>query len=340
MVRIAFGDGEEAPERPEPTPAPAIDEVAPPEAREPHAPATSRRVRVSVLGTLSVSVDGRLVPPNELAKRRARDLIAVLAVKPSHKMSKLELIEAIWGDCDYVSGLQKLYEATTCARRILRGGEAEANPIISSRYSGSIALNANEIAFDTDEFRCLAMFALMSEGGDRNTMRYATEADRMYAGGIGHELPDVSGVFAAERDVLAKAHVDSNIAGSIASLREGKAYLAVDLARSALQEDGLREDAIKCLASALATQGRRAEIMTAYKDYRWRLRKELGVRPSSDVHRHVENALRDAEIGDGGAEPKDGRLNARPNMDADDGWRTTGGGMVGHGDGGADALKS
>ena len=341
LVRIVFGDGSSPSRRAVPTPAPIPTMVTPVETRQPvDATAHKRRVKVSILGTFSVSVDGVPVLSNELAKRRARDLIAVLSTAHGHVMNKRKLIEVIWGDCDYVGGLQKLYEAVSAARKILRGKDPEANPVISSRFSGTVALNANEIAFDTDDFLRLALLAVMSEGNDRMAMRYAIEADRVYSGGIGYELPDVNGVFAAKKAELMKVHVDSNVAGSMAALREGKAYLAVELARGGLAEDGLREDAVECLVSALAAQGRKIEIVAAYEDYRRRLRRELNVRPSSEVRRHVENALCDAAIGSAEADGKAGYLNAKSNSVVDDEVQAVENGDAEGTDRHVDALKS
>ena len=255
----------------------------------------AKRVLVSVLGSFSVRVDGVPVASSALTKRKARDVITALALARGHKMVKRDLVMAIWGDCDFATGSQRLYEAVASTRKLLRGGDPKSNPVISNRYSGTVALVSEEIAFDIDEFERAAMQALMSEGDDRRTVRYAVQAHQIFGAGVEVVPADLNGEIVSHVQELALAHADACLVGSQAALREGKDYLAVELARASLANDELREDAVKCLVVALGVQGRRSEIVELYERYRMRLRERFGRAPGSGLDDVVREILSDGE---------------------------------------------
>ena len=80
-------------------------------------------LRVSLLGALAATVDGQeltLGPP------RQRAVLAVLALRANHVVSRSELIDAVWGDDPpasadngihtYVAGLRRLFEPGRASR--------------------------------------------------------------------------------------------------------------------------------------------------------------------------------------------------------------------------------
>jgi hypothetical protein len=54
-------------------------------------------LRVQVLGVLAVAVDGREVPPQELASRKGRTLLKLLLARRGEVVPAEVLVEALWG---------------------------------------------------------------------------------------------------------------------------------------------------------------------------------------------------------------------------------------------------
>ena len=197
----------------------------------------------------------------------------------------------VWGDYDYSTGNQKLYETVCLARKILRVGDDRESVILTGRSSGRIALDMAKVTIDVDEFEACANDALSSEGMDRSVVALASEARDIYSGGVAEMIDDPSGAIESRMESLATLHADVMVAGAKAALREGKTYLASQLSGEALKDDSLREDALPQYVTALGVLGRTAEIVTAYRRYKDALVHKYHALPSEPVRKSVDEAL-------------------------------------------------
>lgn len=248
-------------------------------------------VRIRTLGTFSVAIDGRELPVSALGARRGRNLVYALALTRGHSLAKREAINMVWGDYDYSTGNQKLYETVCLARKILRVGDDRESVILTGRSSGRIALDMAKVTIDVDEFEACANDALSSEGMDRSVVALASEARDIYSGGVAEMIDDPSGAIESRMESLATLHADVMVAGAKAALREGKTYLASQLSGEALKDDSLREDALLQYVTALGVLGRTAEIVTAYRRYKDALVHKYHALPSEPVRKSVDEAL-------------------------------------------------
>ncbi|WP_058270560.1 bacterial transcriptional activator domain-containing protein [Olsenella massiliensis] len=230
-------------------------------------PQRPRRVRLTIMGSFSVEVDGEVIGPERLVARRARDLLALLALVKGHKTTKRDALTAIWGEIDYERGKQRLYEATSTVRKVLRARRRGIEPILSSRTDGTISLNVSLIVCDVDMFREEALLSLGNDGSDDETVTHACLARRWYGTGPSVSLDDVSGFASRHARALQRLYVSSLAAGSEAALRQGKPYLSSLLARDALMGEPRREDVTISLVEALAQLGRVAEVESMYERY-------------------------------------------------------------------------
>jgi DNA-binding SARP family transcriptional activator len=248
-------------------------------------------VRIRILGTFSVMINGRELPIKALGARRGRSLVFALALTRGHSLSKRDAIEMIWGDYDYDTGNQKLYESVCMARKALRISDEDESFILTGRGTGRISLDMSKVSVDVDDFERCAIAALASDGLDKSVMALAGKARAVYSGGIAEAFDDPSGNSTARMEALVQLHADAMAAGALAALREGKAYLSSQFSREALEDDCMREDAVISHVTALGMLGRTAEIAAAYRRYRDVLLRELHITPSKTVCRGVDEAL-------------------------------------------------
>lgn len=260
---------------------------------EPKAPQQvdrAARVRITLMGSFSVRVDGRTVKQEGLVARHARDLLALLAIVKGHKVTKRDALLAIWGDDEYSKGMQRLYEATSVVRRVLGAKECGIDPILSSRTEGTIALNPECVSCDVDDFTEEALLSLGHEGSDLKAMRHACNARRWYGGGPSIELNDVTGLSRRHARTLEGLFVSALSSGGMAALRQGRPYLASQLARDALTIEPKREDTTICLVESLSQLGRSSEIEALCEKYR-RQTSRGARRRSKALERAFEDAL-------------------------------------------------
>src|SRR5437764_3879399 len=83
----------------------------------------SAQLVLRLLGDYRVEIDGRGVPRDAWRQGRAAALIKLLALAPRHRLSRDEVIEALWPEASPEAGGVSVRKAVHFARRAL-GGEA------------------------------------------------------------------------------------------------------------------------------------------------------------------------------------------------------------------------
>ena len=260
-------------------------------------PRDDARVRITILGGFTIEFDGEPLPEGALERRRARDLVILLAIAPGHKMRRYQAIEVLWGGDDYYKGPRKLYEATGEARKRLAKACDGENYIIADRTQGSIGLDMGLVSCDVDDFEREARMTLSEDGDDFWVLDHARNMMRLYATGPNEHLAALGPLVADRVDELQTLYIDGTIAAGEAALRLGKAKLAVRYALDAHRADDLREDAMILLVRALKASGRAYEVADYYKRYSRHLIEVRGVPPSLALRRIVEITLQDESGG-------------------------------------------
>lgn len=91
---------------------------------------------VRLLGGFSVRVDGRGIPAAAWSQRRSAEVVKLLALMPSNRAPREQLIEILWPTLDPAAGAANLHKAVHYARValgspdavVLRGGSAALAP--------------------------------------------------------------------------------------------------------------------------------------------------------------------------------------------------------------------
>lgn len=256
-------------------------------------------LRINLLGGFEVLRGEVQVPESAWKRRRARLLLALLVVSKGHSMSRAEAVAALWPDCDYVLGRDRLYVTLGALRRAL--GQSSSGPGYVEGADGRLWLNASLVTTDVDEFDEACDRALARVESDAVTVRRCLSARELYAGDL-TIAGDATGTLQGRREEERRRFVDVMVAGAEASLRQGSASRAEWFARTARRADALREDVAEAELRALLAQGRVVEARGEYERYAQALIEATGLPPSGGMRRLMGETEQ--------ASPRDGRLSA------------------------------
>lgn len=231
--------------------------------------------RIELFGGLRACQGERVVTHFETRKISA--LLACLALHAPRSHAREVIAEQLWPDEDWSATRGRLRHALSCLRRELEPpGTPNGEVLVADR--ADIRLNAAAITTDVGEFEAaLARGASAEELSEQVAcLRRAVE---LYSGDL---LPGYyEDWLVAERERFARAYLGAlvRLAGALAAA--GDTSGAIELARRAVAEDPLREDARCDLMRYLAAEGRSSEALREYRELERVLREELGSAPSS-----------------------------------------------------------
>lgn len=228
-------------------------------------------LRVDLLGTLRLSVEGA---PVEVPGTRRRAALALLALAGSHGVTADRLASALWPDDLPDNAAQALYNHVSR----LRGHLGRLGDRLERR-GGAYCLRLEEGELDVEEARRLARMVTAPGTAPDSAAASARAALELWRGSALAEFrtfPELEAE-AVGLDELRLRLVDD--------LMEVRLALGdrdvVEAAVSAVRAAPLRERTSLLLVRALAADGRNAEAMTAAQDFRRRLAEETGLDPGA-----------------------------------------------------------
>jgi len=236
-------------------------------------------LRIRLLGGLQV--EG--LRSAEIGSRKARTLLAALAVPPRRAVPASTLAELLWGD-DQPSRPSEQVGVLVSRLRGVLGSAHLTRSDVGYRLSGSW-VDVEEL-----ELRTQAAQAHLVAGDGvsaRIAASMALDLDR------GPLLPEEDGHwFEPARAAAAGALGRAGLVAAEAALLVGDPLGAAAAAGVALERDPYDEAALRALMRAHAAVGRPASALGVYGEVRARLRDDLGVSPSQPTE-----ALHDAIVG-------------------------------------------
>lgn len=249
------------------------------------------RVQIRALGGFEVRVDDVVLSNRSLERRRAKSMLALLAVLPEHTAKRFTLMESVWPDYDYETATRCVYSATSVLRSEicgLLGITGKAAVIVANKADRTLALDMDVVSCDVDAFEGLARKALDNEGDDERAMGLCRRIEEIYRGGLFVPPTDEAGIVAARARELRDLYCDAMIAGARAAMRSNAHMLACRFARRAHEADDMREDAICALVAALNGAGRRVEADQVYERYVSRMVDMTRRPPSKDLRLAIQ----------------------------------------------------
>ena len=232
---------------------------------------SSHTVRLKLFGEFQAWIGDR---PVDLRLKRARLLLAYLALAPSARASREELMTLLWSDRDEPQARQSLRQTIAVIRRAF--STAKFDVLQSDLRTVSIDLNAVES--DALTFRRLAR---------ENAEKHAEQAAALYTGDFLGSL--------VVRDPLAedwiserRAELQSSLLRCLVSLQAAHVRLerheAVEQVASRILEiDPLNEEAHRALMTVYLARGQRSLAFRQLQRCRKSLLRDLSVTPASET---------------------------------------------------------
>jgi DNA-binding SARP family transcriptional activator len=214
----------------------------------------SSRLDLRLLGEFRAEIDGQAVPPVAWRQGRAASLLKVLALSPRKRLTRDDVIEALWPGVSPDAGGTNVRKAVHFARRALGGEQA-----IAVR-GGSVELwPAGQVTTDVEQFEAASARALSSDVSEA-----FRQAAALYAGDL---LPDDPNEPWCEdrRRALQETYL--------------RVLRGAGMWNRLLEVDPTDEEAHRELMRAYLDAGNRQAAIRQFERLRAILRDELGVGP-------------------------------------------------------------
>ena len=245
-------------------------------------------VRVDVLGPLVMAVDGHVV---DVPGPKRRAVLAVLTMADGRAVSVDDLLDAIWPSGAPDTGRATLHSHISRLRGHLGAG--------AGRLAGlehGYRLDLDDDAVDARRAAALLDAASVRQTSDvEGAFRLLGEARSLWRGPPLSDLQDVAPLAAwtVALDEL-RRDVDETLVS--VALDCGRTAEVLEVARTLVAADPLRESGVVLLMRALAQSGRAPEALRAGYEFHRRLRAETGLAPSAALN-ELERTIAEATGG-------------------------------------------
>jgi DNA-binding SARP family transcriptional activator len=232
-------------------------------------------LEIRLLEAFRVVVGQRVLVERDWTRRKAKTLLKLLALEPSHQMHREQLIDLMWPELDLDLAAGNLHKIVHAVRRALEpqlrvGGESRF--IVASGQQLKLS-SPHVLSIDVEIFERLSAAALKTGSPEAYEAAIA-----QYRGDL--LLEDLYEDWAAApRERLRSTYrkLLTRVAEIYASL--GEVDRRIDCVRRLLASDPSNEEAHRALMQAYAASGKRSEAMHQYKLCRDSLRSELDAEP-------------------------------------------------------------
>ena len=230
-------------------------------------------LEVRLLGGFAVAVDGRALPASAWRRNRAADLVKLLALEPSHRLHREQVIEALWPELDPEAAYNNLRFTLHAARKRLEEAGADRETVLA-REGESLVLGAAEtVDVDVDAFEREAAAAWKSDDPSHTSAALAR-----YPGGL---LPDdpYKEWTESRRATLRAGYLALLRRLAELHLKRGEGAAAVAALERLVSAEPSDETAHVRLMRVLARLGQRQLALARYDRLVADLARELGAAP-------------------------------------------------------------
>jgi DNA-binding SARP family transcriptional activator len=249
-----------------------------------------KAVRVWLLGGFQVSVGSRTITQNTWHLRKAAALVKLLALAPSHRMHREQVLDLLWPEANRRAASNNLRTTLHAARKVL-------DPAMGARYLASeneslVLSTGGELWVDAEAFEEAARVARHSQ----EPATYEAALD-LYAGEL---LPTDRYEEWAEEHRRRLQEMYLALLLELARLHQEHAdyHSAIEALRRVVWQEPTREEAHAGLMRRYALLGSKGEALAQYGRLEEVLARELGTEPAAS-----SRALRE-EIAAAASHPK------------------------------------
>jgi predicted ATPase/DNA-binding SARP family transcriptional activator len=214
--------------------------------------------RIQLLGSFAVTVDGNTIEDGRWRLRKAKALVAMLALAPGQRRHREQVLNRLWPDLEPTAAAKNLHQTLYVARQAVNGVGPPRPGLLSIRDEQVVLDSAGRVDVDVLQFEQGARKALLS--GDAAELRATAD---LYAGDLLPELPDAEWL-TSRRDELRET--DREISVKLATaLQERSPEEALVIVTRALESNPVHEGGVRAQMGVLAAMGRRSEALARYE---------------------------------------------------------------------------
>ncbi len=239
-------------------------------------PASAPQLEVRMFGGLEVRIDGEMVDPRKLSRKRTKTLASVLALNKGREISRERLCQLIWPDMDADECRNSFYSIWASLKKAL-SLEGQCPYLIRSQTGCS--LDARYLSTDMESFDATCSSLVFGGGEGGNWEDLYLRVTTLFSGEL---LPtELECTYVKEiRERCRNRLVDGLIAASLRLARSGEHTGSLWFAREALRRDSRREDVHIALMEAQIAANQRGPALETYFQCRRFLAEDLGIDPS------------------------------------------------------------
>jgi predicted ATPase/DNA-binding SARP family transcriptional activator/DNA-binding CsgD family transcriptional regulator len=240
-------------------------------------------LQIHLLGGFRVSVDSCLVADDVWRLRKAASLVKLLALSPTHRMHREQILNVLWPDVDSKAATNNLYYALHVARRTLNPGTE--SPHLRLRSDSVVLAPPDVLWVDVEAFERDAAAARRT--GDPATYRSAIA---LYTGDL---LPDdlYEDWVANRREGARLLHLALLLELAMLEEQSEQPGRAIEVLQRALTNDPVCEEAHAGLMRLYARSGQRHQALRQYEQLQHALREELDAEPDETCRQLYEQIL-------------------------------------------------
>ncbi|MFF8675325.1 BTAD domain-containing putative transcriptional regulator [Streptomyces sp. NPDC015242] len=239
------------------------------------------RLRITLLGAFEASRGGTVVP---VSGSRLQQLMVRLALAGGRPVGQQTLIDAIWPEDAPAGPAHALQALASRLRRALGGPGA----VVQAGGGYRLDVDARDVDVLRFEYLTAAGRERLRARDPQGAAARLGEALALWGGHPGAEPLAVAAVEPAAATRLAQASLETVVDLAEAELALGRAGQAATRLSGLLSGEPLHERAVALLMDALAAEGRQAEALTRYAQFRARLADALGADPGAALReRHL-----------------------------------------------------
>src|SRR3954454_21395129 len=214
--------------------------------------------RIQLLGSFAVAVDGVKIEDGRWRLRKAKLLVAMLALAPGQRRHREHVLDHLWPDLEPMAAARNLHQTLYVARRAVAGDGPPRPGLLTIRDEQVVLDNVEPVEVDVLQFELFAQNALAT--GDVAQLRATAD---LYAGDLLPDLPDADWL-TARRDELRETHREISVKLATA-LRQVAPEEALVILTRALESNPVHEGAVRAQMAVLALMGRRSEALARYE---------------------------------------------------------------------------
>ncbi len=227
---------------------------------------------IQLLGPFTAQVNGNAVDNGHWRLRKAKSVVAMLALAPGQQCRREQVLDRLWPDLEPVTAARNLHQTLYVARQTLAGLGAGSDGLLALRGEVVALDDEGPVAVDVLEFERSATTALAT-GGEVGLRGAAG----LYTGDLLPEMPDAEWL-SPRRDELRETHREILVKLASTVAKRAPEEALVILSR-ALESEPLHEGAVRAQMEVLAGMGRRSEALARYEQLVENLLDAFGTDP-------------------------------------------------------------